>query len=239
MPYLKYKSIAEVATRLSLLQDHVQLIYERLNYPPEGNSRRLMDVRPYTLGTIQSETAINVMILNILVAVNDGVIPVEKFRQIIGLNVPTISLEYATTKMSDYLRLTYVTMHQFRVENMIVNILSALDKTKVNRSFYRNAKALLNLLEIEDGDRQLNKLMVLQNIRNSLHSNGVHNNDDMGITIDDCPFLFVKGDLIKCAGWEHIIIACEASLMVIERILNHPKVRVINGLISTSYFEQF
>ena len=238
MPYLPVKSYREIATRLVPIQAHIQLIYENLGYPQDPNPIRLMDARSATLSILLSETAMNVMILNILASVNEGLVSEETFRSMIGHQDRSVSLAYIANQLSHYHRLSWVTMIQFRIENMLANILVVLGK-KVTRSYHSNVKALLDLLHLENKERKLDILNVLQNIRNCLHNNGVHNNKSTSIIIDDTPFVFEKGRQVNCAGWEHIIIAFEASLIVLEKILNAPQVKAISEPISDTYVEPY
>ncbi|HVX03147.1 MAG TPA: hypothetical protein VHA09_08340 [Nitrososphaera sp.] len=238
MPYQPARTYRQIATRLVPVQAHIKMIYDNLGYPKESDPERFFDVRPDTLSTLLSETAINVMVLNILASVSEGTIPPDLFRSIIGHQDRNVSVKYITDQLSHYHRLTWVTMIQFRIENMLVNILAVLDKTQVNRSYHNNVQALLDLLKLPEKERNLNKLMVLQHIRNSLHSNGVHNNKSMSITIDNIPFVFEKGKPVGCAGWDHIIIAFEAALIVLEKILSAPEMKTISEPISPEYIEQ-
>jgi hypothetical protein len=238
MPFVPVRSYREISTRFVPIQAQIKMIYENLGYPESDKNIELDDVRPATLTILLSETALNVMILNVLASRAEGTIPDDTFRSIIGIHDPTISTGYIANKMASYLRLAMVTMIQFRIENMITNILAVLDKTKVTRSYHINAKTLLDLLNLEDKERHLQKLSVLQNIRNCLHSNGIHNNKNMSIMIDDVPFVFEKGKMVNCSGWEHIIIAFEVTLIVIDKILNAPAVKAVTDTISTAYIEQ-
>lgn len=231
-------SYRQIATRLVPVQAHIRLIYDNLGYPAEDNPSRFMDVRSDTLSTLLSETAMNVMILNILASVEEGTVDPHLFRRMIGHQDTAVSVGHITRRLSHYHRLLWVTMIQFRIENMLVNILAVLDKNKVNRSYHSNAKTLLELLALPDKERNLDKLMVLQNIRNSLHSNGIHNNKTMSITLDGMSFVFEKGKGVSCAGWNHIITAFEAVLIVIGKILSAPQVKSISEPISPEYIEQ-
>jgi hypothetical protein len=238
MPYLPARSYREIGTRLVPIQAHIKMIYDKHGYPDGEEPMQLMDVRPATLSILLSETALNVMILNILASLNEGTISDKTFRSIVGIHDPGVTSGYIAQKMSNYLRLTLVTMIQFRIENMLVNILAVLDRSKITRHYYSNVKALLDLLGLADKERHLEKLSILQNIRNCLHNNGVHNNREMRIAIDYMPFVFEKGKQVNCAGWEHITTAFEAILIVLDKILSAPQVKAIPEPISTAYIEQ-
>ena len=108
---------------------------------------------------------------------------------------------------------------------------------KVTRDYNEKVKLLLTELSIECVERKAKVMHVLQCIRSCLHNNGVHNNPSMTITIDDCLFSFLKGQRVRCAGWQHIILATEAALVIIEQILKSPKVAAIIEPLPLSYVE--
>ncbi|AIF84157.1 hypothetical protein NTE_02102 [Candidatus Nitrososphaera evergladensis SR1] len=129
-------------------------------------------------------------------------------------------------------------MIQFRIENLIVNILDCLDGKKVTRSYLKNAETLLSLITVQDKTECLNILKVLQHIRNSLHSNGVHNNATMSISINGCEFDFRNGQKVQSASWSHIIVALAATFEVLEKILSSSEVKAIPQPIRDHYIEQ-
>lgn len=128
-------------------------------------------------------------------------------------------------------------MYQFRIENMITNILAIFNKEKAKGGYYNKVEALLNILELKDKETKLKKLNVLAFVRNSLHSGGVTNRYELDVTIDGFRFYFQKGEKVKYAGWGHIALAMESSLIIINEILHSDKVKSIEEPISASYVE--
>jgi hypothetical protein len=120
-----------------------------------------------------------------------------KLLGIYSKDVPLSSIEF---RIRQYLRLSLTTMLQFRIENMITNILAVLDKKKAKKKYYMKVESLLNILDLNHKERKMNILNLLQYIRNSLHSGGMHNRDTLDITIDGCRFNFQKGKPVMCAG---------------------------------------
>jgi hypothetical protein len=236
MPWRDPKTWGEIVTQLVLLQTRFDNIYDSLGYQVPVNGE-IKDVRSATIGNCKTDVTINIMILNPIAGLAQGTIPEEKFRSNIGLTDPNTPLHIITNKISDYLRLSLAANFQFRVENLFANLIAELSQEKVPRDYLQKASALLNILSLEGSERKLDRLKVLQFIRNSLHNNGYHYNNSFRITIDDLTFHFVKGGMVRCAGWQHVIVAIEASLLVIEEILNSPQVKAIPGPIRT-YFVQ-
>lgn len=177
------------------------------------------------------------MFFNIIANFEEFHLPENHFRSLLGLS-SAITTSLAVTKIAEYLRLALPAIFQFRIENMIVNILRVLDQSKVSRGYLKNAKLLLDVLMLPDRQQKLDVLNVLQCIRNSLHSNGIHNNDDMCITIEDCNFSFRRGEFVECASWAHDIVAMNAIVKVIREILRSPKVKAIPEPISSVTIEQ-
>jgi hypothetical protein len=117
---------------------------------------------------------------------------------------------------------------------MITNILARMKGVEVPRQYGQKMSILLKELS-SDSDRNVKTLNILQFIRNSLHNNGIHNLAPMTITIDDCSFSFETGVKVSCAGWRHIVLAIEAVLCIVEKILSSPKVKEISAPICDAY----
>jgi hypothetical protein len=236
MPWRDPRTWGEIVTQLVLLETRFDDIYAALGYEMPDNGE-IKDGRAAMLGNCKTDIAINIMILNPIVGLAQRTIPEAQFRSNIGVIDPNMSIEIITNKISDYLRLSLATIFQFRVENLFANLIAELTQKKVPRDYLQKASVLLRILALEDSERKLDRLKVLQFIRNSLHNNGYHDNASFSITIDDLNFNFVKGERVRCAGWQHIIVAIEASLLVIEEILNSQQVKSISKPLRT-YFVQ-
>ena len=90
---------------------------------------------------------------------------------------------------------------------------------------------------MKDKERKLKILNLLQFIRNSLHSGGVVNRYNLDVTVDGCRFNFEIGKKVNCAGWGHIVLAVESSMIIINEILHSEKVKEIPEPISVMYIE--
>ncbi len=120
MPFTKPRTFREVAQRLVPLQHRLQDIYDTLGYNTPGSDfAEIEDVRAATLMICKSEIGTTIMFLNIIASAEERIISEDKFRLIIGLSDKNIPLWYAANRASDYLRLSCVTMFQFRIENTL------------------------------------------------------------------------------------------------------------------------
>jgi hypothetical protein len=207
--------------RLVALQYIIDHIYERLGYPMDQKEAIIEDVRAATLLNVKGDIVIGITNLNIIIGFEQKTITMDTVR-VLGLE--QLDKDTGATflfRLSQYMQLSLVAMFQFRIENMITNILARLKK-EVPRDYGQKVMALLKILSL-DSNRNLKIMYILQNIRNSLHNNGIHNNASMSITIEGC------------AGWRHIAVAIEASLLVVEKILCTPIVKGIPPPISGAY----
>lgn len=230
--------------RLDPLQDQLQRVYDNLGFEQfdevKGNVK-IEDVRAACLMTWKSDISNNILILNVIATMNETIavktLPESFWRSVIGLSDPTVPLVWLENNLSQYLRLALVTMLQFRIENMIVNVLNTLDKTKVTRRYEINAEKILGSITVDNERESLKILKVLQAIRNSLHSNGIHNNADFSVTIDGVLFDFKRGQSVQCAGWAHIALAIRAVVDVLERMLNSPEIKNLAAPITDRFIE--
>jgi hypothetical protein len=148
--------------------------------------------------------------------------------------------------MIDYLRNTLTTKLHFKIENLFKNILKALDCkppygfTRISNQMLREAEissketevaskneALINIfpglrnimLAREREATPKDILKVLACMRNSLHTNGIHTEDDLFCSIDGDDFKFHKNKPVTCASWPHIVKIIKANITILESVL--------------------
>jgi hypothetical protein len=245
VPFRIENADTEVLRRLYAMQFQIQNIFDRLGYAKmpvkDGN---IQDVRAATLMIWKADIGLNIMLINLLTSPLTGKIPLKKFNELAGTDNPNIPPALYSVKAIDYLRLALTIMFQFRIENMITNILAHFNEQKARLGYLTKVESLLQILSQDDkvlaADKKkaLEVLTVLQFIRNSLHNNGYHNNKEFAVVLRNTPFIFTRGEEVKCAGWEHILIAIEESLNVVEEILSSSKVEAIPVGIRTYFVEQ-
>lgn len=237
MPYGEPTSVVEITQSLERLQDQLHIIIESLGNNHIEENGILKDVRIAELVNCKSDISINIVLLNILVAKETGRMNEEQWLSMFGINPKDLPVSLIETRIRQYLKLSLTTMFQFRIENMITNILAIFDQEKAKKGYFRKVEALLDILELKDRERKLKILNLLQFIRNSLHSGGVNNRYVLDVTVDGCRFNFQKGKKVNCAGWGHITLAVESSMIIINEILRSQKVKAIPEPISVVYIE--
>jgi len=137
--------------------------------------------------------------------------------------------------MLDYLRHTLTTKVHFKIENLFKNILRALSACPDGRGFWHISNAMLQQAGIPVIGQEKNILTALANTRNSFHSNGVHNNDDLSLDIDGIRFKFCNGKRVECASWKHIVVIIRANISVLESILFSEKVSNLRNEITDDF----
>jgi hypothetical protein len=237
MPYREPTTVTEITKRLEGLQDQLSIMIESLgpnHIEEEGN---LKDVRIATLKNCKADISTNIVLLNIFVAKENKGITMEQWFRLTGIQPKDTGLDKIEDKIRHYLQLSLIIMFQFRIENMVTNILEIFNKKQARRGYYEKTEALLDILSLKDKERKLKILNILAFTRNSLHSGGINNKFSLDVTIDGFRFNFPKGQPVRYAGWGHIDLAMEHILIIINEILHSEKVKAIPEPISLSYIE--
>jgi hypothetical protein len=121
-----------------------------------------------------------------------------------------------------------VTMIQFRLDNMVKNVLASMNKGSVSMSYTSNIDALLQSLQLPDTDRKNQILRILQYMRNTYHNDGTHLfGMPINVQIENYSFIFDKNYSIDCESWAHVTIAMKATFEVLGDILNSTQVRAL------------
>src|SRR5437899_5176093 len=85
-----------------------------------------------------------------------------------------LSMQKVLERMGEHLKRSMVTMIQFRLDNMVKNVLGLVNKGSVSRSYTSNIDVLLQSLQLPDTERKKQILRILQYLRNTYHNNGTH-----------------------------------------------------------------
>lgn len=178
-----------------------------------------------------------IVICNILLNVQEEKIPQEGFKTLFGLS-DSSQIQLMADKLGKFCRMSLVIMIQFQIENLFVNLLQALKpNSKPPRGFIRILDELFKNISISDEDEKKKTLKILQFIRNTYHSNGMHNNEPLTKVIDGLEFKFVKGEGVNCASWTGIPIAIKAAAELIDEIIKTPEIIEILEPIPDQYIE--
>jgi hypothetical protein len=129
-------------------------------------------------------------------------------------------------------RASYCTVAIFDVENFLRDIVKQLG-TNTDDVTYRG---LIGKLQ-----RQLNLtvdqtriLRAPSDVRNSLHNNGFHTENNFEVVIRGKTYKFVKNDKVSFTGWENLYIMFDALVDIIEFILQSAYVRNLPNIPHTS-----
>ncbi len=188
------------------------------------------DARALALNNVIMTAEGAVMTLNLLHVWQTG--GTELGRQIttlVGISPTTRKqgdLDRGCRSMSYNARFALLLICQFQIENCLRNIGRELGlEPLIGSGFYKTAKAVVTSRLGLSADR-LDTLMVAAMIRNTLHSNGIHNSHfgDKTTVIDGVAYEFLVGKKFQCATWGHVAHALEGSIGVLDEVFNHPDV---------------
>ena len=217
----------DVVNRIVPLYDQLTGYYNSLGYVKLAGTGLVEDVRASTLINCKGDILNTIAFLKILMHFGEHPEQEETFR--ILTDVPDkIIVEKQLQQMGQHLKSSLVTMIQFRLDNMVRNILNSIKKGSARPSYASNIDVLLPLLQLSDTDRKNQILRVLQYMRNTYHNNGTHKvGKAINVHIENLTFIFDMNCPIDCASWTHVIIAMKATFEVIFEILNCARVKAL------------
>jgi hypothetical protein len=145
-----------------------------------------------------------------------------------GVPDKRISMQKILERMGEHLKRSMVTAIQFRLDNMVKNILASMNKGSVPTGYTRNIDTLLQRLSLPDTDRKNQILRILQYLRNTHHNNGTHlMGKPINVQVENYSFIFDKNCPIECASWAHLTIAMKATFEVVADILDSAPVKAL------------
>lgn len=212
-----------------LVPIQAQLIgyYEKLGYHNLAGSGLIEDVRALTLATCKDDIGNSIAFLNVLRHFGEHPEQEETFRILVGAPDRRRSMQKLLQGMGEHIKRSLVTMIQFRLDNMVKNVLGSLSGS-VSASYTRNIDTLLSTLQLPETDRKNQILRILQYTRNTYHNNGTHlMGKPINVHIENHTFIFDKGSPIDCASWGHLTVAMKATLEIVEKILDSPPVKAL------------
>jgi hypothetical protein len=157
----------------------------------------------------------------------EGIFDETDFLKSVGSGLNALQTEII---MHSHLRLSFTTIIHFKFDNLFYNILRHLNALPWKTGYFNLTSAILD--ECFDKNRDVIKekkdiLTAFANIRNSLHANGIHRNNDLKIKIDEKEFNFINGSPVACDTWEHIVVLLKANVEILETIIQSDKVKNI------------
>lgn len=196
------------------------------------------DTRTASLVNIRLVSYSNLGIANLLDSWSKGGNTVQQIiPQLLGLTQgDTKSVQLMGNSLHKTSKLSLILLGQFQIENCIVNIGNALNVNSNSMGFYNKANALLTHLGLHSS--RLDILNTGAQIRNSLHSNGMHhgyNGADFHSNLKDVQYDFVDGQKVSCASSPHIAHALECSVDVLDEIYSTHQMKSYSSLIPDAY----
>jgi len=208
-------SFRDVAKELSALADRIKDLLAKHNFA-------VGDARHVALSNWLGFTYVVAGHANALGHGETGARSEAELRSWYGITGPLQEFADAAEK---YLRLSYLVLTLFQIENMFANVLRELGAKKT-KGYFKICTELVNTVQaLQLADRDT--LMVSAHQRNSLHANGIHdgfNKSDTKTTVRGVPFEFLSGKHVNCAGWPHIIVALNGVLDVVGQLLASPDI---------------
>ncbi len=126
--------------------------------------------------------------------------------------------------MFNHLKFGFMTLTHFKIDNLFQNILKHLNTLLNNKGYYNLTDEILKQCSLQKKGTEKDILTAFANLRNSLHCNGIHKNDNLSITIDGTKFDFIKRKRVECASWEDIILLFSSNVDILGKILLSQKV---------------
>jgi len=195
------------------------------------------DTRTSSLVNIRLVSYSSIGITNLLDSWSKGDDTVKQIvTQLLGLTqIDMKSVQLMGNSLHKTSKLSLILLGQFQIENCIVNIGNALGVKSKSRGFYNKADAL-SYIGIDKN--KLNILNTGAQIRNSLHSNGIHHGykgTDFHSNLKGVQYDFINGQKVSCASFPHIAHALECSVEILDEIYSTPDLKSYSSLIPDTY----
>lgn len=184
------------------------------------------DARLVALDSIQREMTITDMWITTLNShtnhfTDDNEFDENGFLRSIG---SIFNLKDTEIFMVDSLRLGFMVLVHFKIDNLFQNILRELNDLPEQRGYWNLSDKILEISLIAKRGVEKDILTAFANLRNSLHGNGIHRTNDLEIMVDGLKFSFIKDEKVECASWQHILVALEANIDLLRKILLSNKI---------------
>jgi len=139
----------------------------------------------------------------------------------------------------DLLKFGLIDQIYLKIDNLFANVIHGIEPDrKIQNGFEKRQKELRELAEVPNADDE-EVLLILRNIRNSFHRNGIHIKDTKKIKIGDKNYDFIKGFRIECASIVRILVLTSSIIDVLENILMAPKIKCIKREIKDPFADQY
>jgi len=148
-----------------------------------------------------------------------------EFLKSVGSN---LSIEDTEICMMNTLRLGFMTLIHFKIDNLFYNILRHLNALPKRTGYWNLTDEILSQCSFSKKGVEKDTLTAFAYLRNSLHNNGIHRKgNNLKLKIDQMEFNFIEGSRVECASWEHIVVLLKANVDILKKIIQSPKVKNI------------
>jgi len=132
---------------------------------------------------------------------------------------------------------SFITLLMFQIEVFLKGLSAKLNIVPRNRCYSSVVNALADQI-IHDNRKQKKKLlMTLAHVRNALHANGYHMNNDFEVTIDEITYKFHEKSEIDFLGWTQVFVFMNATLDVLEEIIFSSQISEIDYIEKESFLD--
>ena len=217
--------IMEILPRFRVIIEKLEVIKKEV-IQQSGIDYKSQDARMVALDSIQiSISAVGMWIScsnslgNECTKIN--VFDEKKFLTSVGSGV---TLSQTEEIMYTHLRLGFMTLAHFKIDNLFHNILKHLNSLPARAGYWNLTDKILEISSLSKNGKEKEILTAFANLRNSLHGNGIHRTSSLSLVINGTTFNFIKDQRVECAGWEHIVILLEHNVDVLKLILLSPEI---------------
>ncbi len=212
-------------------------VIKRDTVTESGIDYRSQDARMVALDSLQvtiSSVGMWITGLNSLANIHtkNGSIDDASFLKSVGSG---LTIQQTEMVMYDHLRLGFMTIVHFKIDNLFHNILNHINALPSRSGYWNLTDAILEQCSISKAGTEKQQLTAFANLRNSLHGNGIHRTSSLKVTVDGFSFDFTRGKRVECASWEHIIVLLVANVRILNTILLSPKVTAITSEITDDF----
>jgi hypothetical protein len=207
-----------------------------------GLDYRSQDARLVALDSIQMNMAATAMWINGLNSLvnfctDDGTFNKNQFLNSVGSGLELAETEVEMFKL---LKLGHITLIHFKLENLFQNLcthLKLLPEKEKKYGFWLLTDIIYNACKISDGDSR-KSLVVLTQIRNSLHNNGAHRHPSIDLQVGQFRYQFIEGELVNCASWEAMMNLLYFNAIALQEVLLSKEIAKIEGLVIDQFATQ-
>jgi len=163
---------------------------------------------------------------NILAFIETTKLSTEQSKAIFGVDINDTKSILLFQNKVNYENIFLTSVINFQIENCLKIILQTIHEKNPPEKFYKILEIILNELEISESKNKLNILYTNARIRNSLHSHGIHTKENVPkYSIKNKSFEFNKNKPVNCATLDHILVALDSSIEIIDEIFQKNKVK--------------